>query len=266
MINLRIVERLEQFWYNLVLTMPSVEKIDGATVTCYPELPTFHYNHAAIINVKNKDAEALLERVTKHFQSRNFPYTCFRISPLTRPKTFTSLLEKKGFKRKLVESVMVFKGKQPENKLDLSIKVEEISESKIDVYSDLFLENFEMPMRWKSGIDRLALNWMEQGWKCYLAYAKKKPVGTCLLLSLNRTGGIFNVGTLKKYRRLGIGTALTVRALTDSIDEGNSLHILEAKKGGNAEHLYKKIGFEIDHTISYFAKENIVRNVTSRTI
>jgi ribosomal protein S18 acetylase RimI-like enzyme len=256
MINLRIVERLEEFWYNLILTIPFAEEINGAAVTCYPELPIFHFNHAAAINIDNKEAEALLERVTEHFQSRNFPYTCFRTSPLTRPKTFTSLLEMRGFEKKLEELVMVFKGKQLDDQLNPDIKVEEVTETEIDVYSKLFLINFEIPMKWKRGVDRLALNWMEQGWKCYLAYFKGKPVGTCLLSSLNGTGGIFNVGTLKEHRRRGVGTALTVHALTDSIEEGNSLHTLETLKGGNAEHLYKKIGFKTEHTISYFAKEN----------
>jgi len=175
--------------------------------------------------------------------------------PLTSPKTFTSLLENNGFERKLEESVMVFKGKQLEDKLNPDIKVKEISEREIDVYSELFLTNFEMPIEWKKGLDKLALNWIQQGWKCYLAYVREKPVGTCLLSSLSRTGGIFNIGTLKEYRRRGIGTTLTVRALIDSIDEGNGLHTLETVKEGNAERLYKKIGFEIAHSISYFVKE-----------
>ena len=80
-------------------------------------------------------------------------------------------------------------------------------------------------------------------------------MGTCLLSSLSGIGGIFNVGTLKEYRRRGIGAALTLQAVMDSIDEGNDLHILETVKGGNTEHLYRKIGFEIFHAISYFVKE-----------
>jgi len=60
---------------------------------------------------------------------------------------------------------------------------------------------------------------------------------------------------LKKYRRRGIGTTLTVHALINSIKEGNSLHTLEATKGGNAERLYRRIGFETDHTTSWFIKK-----------
>jgi GNAT superfamily N-acetyltransferase len=257
---LRITERLEEFWHNFVLTIPYAKKVNGAVVTCYPELPVFHFNHAATINVEDREVEGLLKKATKFFQSRGCPYVCFRTSPLTRPKTFTSLLEDNGFKKKLEESIMVFKGKQLENKLNSDVKIKEISTMEIDVYTELFLTNFEMPIEWKKGVDRLALNWIHQGWKCYLAYVREKPVGTSLLSSWNRTGGIFNVGTLKKYRRRGIGTSLTLCALMDSIDEGNNLHTLETIKGGNAERLYKKIGFETVHSISYFVKEIMPKN------
>lgn len=255
MIGLKIIERHEQFWHKFVLTIPFAEEVKGAVLTCYPELPAFHFNHAASINVKDEETDHLLKMVTKYFQARGSIDVCFRTSPITRPRTFISFLENNGFERKLEESVMVFKGKHLKDKLNPEIKIEEISEREIDVYAELFLTNFEMPTEWKKGIKRLALNWIQQGWKCYLAYSKEKPVGTCLLSSLGRTGGIFNVGTLKEYRRQGIGTTLTVRAIMDSIDEGNSLHTLETDKGGNAERLYEKIGFESDHTISYFARE-----------
>jgi GNAT superfamily N-acetyltransferase len=252
---LRIIKRLERFWHNFVLTIPFAEEINGAVLTCYPELPAVHFNHAANISFKDKEAKDLLNRVTKYFLLRGSTYVCFRTSPLTRPKTFTSLLKNNGFERKLKESVMVFKGKQLEDKLNPNITVKEISEGEIDVYTELFLTNFEMPIEWKNGLERLVLNWIQQGWKCYLAYVGEKPVGTSLLSTLNRTGGIFNVGTLEEYRRRGIGTALTIRALIDSIDEGNDLHILETVKGGDSERLYKKIGFVTNHTISYFAKD-----------
>jgi ribosomal protein S18 acetylase RimI-like enzyme len=95
---------------------------------------------------------------------------------------------------------------------------------------------------------------MRKGAKLYLAYVEGKPVGTSGLLSLMKTGGIFFVGTLEEYRRRGIGTTLTAHTVMDSIREGNDLHTLQTEKGGNAERLYRKIGFVTDHTISYYVK------------
>jgi hypothetical protein len=41
----------------------------------------------------------------------------------------------------------------------------------------------------------------------------------------------------------------------ESIKEGNDLHTLQTAKGGNAERLYKKVGFEVDHIVSWYVKE-----------
>jgi len=251
------VERLEQFWHSLVLTVPWSTDIDGAIVIHCPEMPVPLFNNATRINVKEDEAENLLNRVLNYFSSKRFPFACFRISPLTRPRSFTSLLEHHGFERKPEheQSVMVFKGKLLEDRLNRAINVKEISEDEIDLFDRLLITSFEMPIEWKEVFDKINLEWMRKGAKHYLAYVEGKPVGTTTLISLMKTGGIFNVGTLKEYRRRGIGTTLTVHALMDSIDERNDLHTLQATKGGNAERLYQKIGFQIDHTISYFVKK-----------
>lgn len=254
---MRSVERLEKFWHNLISEQKLAwgTDVNGAVVAYYPEVPIYPLNHAADINVSEDEAESLLNRVTEYFLSKGFPYACFRISPLTHPRSFTSLLEDHGFERKDEQSVMVFKGKKVEDKLNPEVKVKEITESEIDLFDKFLLTIFEMPFQWKEGFDRLMLERKRKGVKIHLAYVAGKTVGTCALFSSMKTGGIFAVGTLKEYRRRGIGTTLTLHAVIDSINEGNDLHTLQAEKGGYVERLYKKIGFEIDHIISYFVKK-----------
>jgi len=239
----------------MLLTFPWTTDLNSAVLIYYPEVPFFVLNHAADINVNEDEAENLLNRVTEYFLSRGFPFVCFRVSPLTRPKSFTFLLESHGFERKAEHSIMVFKGEGLENKLNPEVKMKEISENEIDLYSKILIATFEMPVEWKKGWDKFTLEFMRKGAKCYLAYMDGRPVGTSAMFSLKKTGGIFNVGTLKEHRRRGIGTTLTVRALIDSIKKGDNLHTLQTVKGGDAERLYKKIGFEIDHMISWFIKK-----------
>jgi GNAT superfamily N-acetyltransferase len=254
---LRNVERLEKFWHNLVLTLPWVIDMNGAVVIHCPEMPVPLFNNATSINVNEDEAENLLNKVINYFSSRGFPFACFRISPLTHPRSFTSLLECYGFERKPEheQSVMVFKEKPLEDKLNPAVKVEEISKDEIDLFDRLLIRSFKMSIEWKEVFNKINLEWMRKGAKHYLAYVEGKTVGTTTLISLMKTGGIFSVGTLKEYRRRGVGTTLTVHALMDSINEGNDLHTLQATKGGDAERLYQKIGFKIDHTISYFVKD-----------
>jgi len=249
---------LEHFWHNFLLSFPPSKDINGAIVICYPQLPINLSNHVADINVKEYEAEDLLNRVEEYFLSKGAPHVYFRITPLTRPKSFTSLLEEHGFIKETEDLVMVFKGKPMVDKLNPKVKVKEISENEIEVFSSLLLTIFEMPIQWKEGFDQLIRNMLLKVGKNYLAYFEGRPVGTCSLISFKRTGGIFNVGTLKEYRSLGIGTTLTLHAVLDSMSKGKNLHTLQTLKGGNAEQFYKKIGFEIDHTVSWFVKHEII--------
>jgi len=198
--------------------------------------------------------ESLFNRVTENYLSRDFQNVCFRISPITHPKSFTPFLEDQGFERKLDQSVMVLKRKQVHN-LNPDVIIKEISESEIDEYLKLFLTIFEVPIELKEGLCRMFLTRMRRGDKFHLAFIEDKPVGIYDFSSLNRTGGIFSIGTLKEYRRMGIGTTLTLHGIMNSINEGNTLHTLQTDKGGYAERLYETIGFEIDHVVSYFLKE-----------
>ena len=72
---MRNVERLEQFWHNLISEQKVAWGIDmnGAVVAYYPEVPIYPLNHAADINVSEEEAESLLNRVTEYFSSRGFP-------------------------------------------------------------------------------------------------------------------------------------------------------------------------------------------------
>jgi GNAT superfamily N-acetyltransferase len=240
----------------MVLAFSWGTEVNGAVVSCYPEVPISQFNHAADIDVREDEAEDLLEVVTRYFVSKGSQDVRFRTTALTRPRSFSAFLRNHGFARSKEdeESAMRFEGEDLEDKLNPKVNVKEISESEVDVYSKLILTIFEMPFEWKKGVDTFILEIMRKGAKCYLAYVGEKPVGTSALLSFMKTGGVFNVGTLKAYRRQGIGTTLTAHAVMDSITEGNTLHILYTEKEGNPERVYNRIGFETDHTVVWFVK------------
>ena len=244
------VDRLEQFWHDLVLTFPETAQIKGAVACHVPGMPVPIFNHTTSINVKDDDVEDLLKAVIKYSSSKKLPFACFRVSPLTRPTSLSPFLKDHGFKNEEEQSIMMFKGKPSEDKLNPDVKIKEI-----DTFDKLLVTIFEMPTEWKKVIDRLLPIWIQKGARNYMAYAKRRPVGITTLMSSMKTGGIFNVGTLKKYRNHGIGTTLTVKALLDSVNEGNDLHTLQTVKGGNAERLYQQIGFKTDHTVTFFVKK-----------
>jgi GNAT superfamily N-acetyltransferase len=248
------VDRLEQFWHDFVRIFPETVELEGAIVAHWLQIPVIIFNHVTNVNVTEDRAEVLVKTVISHFESKGLPFACFRVSPLTVP-SFISLLERYGFEKELEQSIMVFKGKTSEKILDPNVTVNEIEEDGIDLFDRLMVKGFEMPAEWKEVFDRFVVDWMRKGARNYLAYADGQPVGTISLFSKNKTGCILNVSTLREYRRRGIGTELTRHVVSDSFKEGNDLHTLQTDKGGQAERLYQKLGFKVDHTVSFFVKK-----------
>jgi GNAT superfamily N-acetyltransferase len=248
------VDRLEKNWRDLVQTYPETVELKGATVAHCLQTPDILFNHVTHVNTTEDRAETFLKVIINHFSSRKLPFACFRVSPLT-PPSFVSLLERYGFEKDLEQSIMTFEGKPSNNRPQPNVTIDEIKEDSIDVFDRLMITNFEMPAEWKEVMDKLLVDCMRKGVRNYLAYADGQPVGTISLFSKSRTGCILNVSTLKEYRNRGIGTELTMHAVSDSFKEGNDLHTLQTHKGGDAEKLYRKIGFKVDHTVSFLVKK-----------
>ena len=98
------VGRLEQFWREFA---PSGTDLGNAFLFYNPDMSIWMVNHVACVNVSENEVKSLLNRVIEYYSSRDIPNVCFRISPLTHPKSFTSFLEDQGFERKVDTSVMV---------------------------------------------------------------------------------------------------------------------------------------------------------------
>ena len=56
--------------------------------------------------------------------------------------------------------------------------------------------------------------------------------------------GLYNISTLANYRRLGFGTALTLRPLLDARVQGYRTAILQAQ-GTAGVSVYARLGFEV---------------------
>ena len=249
------IERLERYWHEVLLAFPQTKDVKGAVFACYPEFPISMFNHVADMNIDEDEVEGLLTKASRYFQTRGISFVSLRTTPLTYPKTLGHFLESHNFEKKGESSIMVFKEGRLEDKLSSGVKIGEISESEIDVGSKLAMTVFDFPIEWEKEFNKFQLDWMQKGGRFFVGYVDGKPVGTSFLFSFMKTGGIFTVGTLEEYRKRGIGTTLTVHALMESIKEGNDLHTLQTAKGGNAERLYKKVGFEVDHIASWYVKK-----------
>ena len=254
---MRHVERFRDYWCSLISEQKLARSIElrGSIIAYFPEIPISTFNHVANIGVDEDELEDLLIDLSEFFTSKEINFVSIRVDPSNLTKKFSSILEAKGFRQENAQSVMVFKGATLEVKINREIKIKQISESEINIFNQILLRIFDMPPEWKEGFDKLTLDRIRNGVRFYFAYQDDCIVGICGLFSSKKTGEIFAVGTLEEYRGIGIATTMVFYAIKDSIKIGNDLHTLRTDVDGYPERLYKKMGFEIDHTTSFYVKK-----------
>jgi GNAT superfamily N-acetyltransferase len=76
----------------------------------------------------------------------------------------------------------------------------------------------------------------------YLAYVHGDVAGCATILLDNGIAGVWNVGTLRNYRRKGVASALLVQALTAAISDGYPDSVLIASPMGRP--LYEEMGYQ----------------------
>jgi GNAT superfamily N-acetyltransferase len=75
----------------------------------------------------------------------------------------------------------------------------------------------------------------------YVGYLNGLPVATAQLTVGGGVAGLYNVITVERYRRRGIGTALTTRPLLDARAVGFTTAVLQATAAG--ARVYQQLGF-----------------------
>lgn len=87
----------------------------------------------------------------------------------------------------------------------------------------------------------------------YLARVGQEPVGITILYRGERGSQILAVGTLPRYRRHGVASALVRRAISDWQHSGRGFLFLDTRPGSEAERLYQRLGFVQAYIRSIYA-------------
>jgi GNAT superfamily N-acetyltransferase len=104
---------------------------------------------------------------------------------------------------------------------------------------------FEMPQFAVEGLFEVlsALGLTEESpWRNYVGRLDGEAVTTASLAFVAGVAGIYNVATLPKVRRRGLGTAMTIAALREARELGYRIGILQSSAVGTS--IYRRLGFE----------------------
>ncbi len=124
-------------------------------------------------------------------------------------------------------------------------------EEMVHVWGATFTRGYGMPPEWEPAIHDIAVKLgSDFPVRNYLGYWNGEPVATSSLFFGAGVAGIYNVSTLPRARRKGIGAALTLRPLQDARERGYRIGVLQSSALGFP--VYRQLGFRHLCQIEYF--------------
>lgn len=131
------------------------------------------------------------------------------------------------------------------------IRNKRVERSNIDEWIDVYCTSFEFG-KYREEIRRVICNSFER-LHLYLAYVGNSPAGCASLFEKNSFLGLYCLGTLPKYRRAGIATAL-ISIATNVAKERDLRLLVQSFKSGEFISYYIKRGFTQIYTKNVYTK------------
>jgi GNAT superfamily N-acetyltransferase len=193
------------------------------------------------------DPDHLIDAIQQTFAERSMPFVWW-VTQQDSEDGLETKLRSHGFDYDGDESIgmAMALSSQPEPTPSQSASVERISEERdVRIWFATLLESVDASvddrtMDLATTVFSHLANDGLSGWHLYLAHISERPAGTCAL-HLGTTAGLYSVGTVPMARRVGVGTALTKRALDEASSAGYSIASLTAS--GLGARLYEALGF-----------------------
>lgn len=228
-------------------------------------IPDALWNHAAKLGSEGTDINHLVDEVIAFFKKKNRrPAVC--ITSFTRPANLADLLEQSGFKPEGTDAWMFYEKGVPSDSLPVGFSIKQVTSlEEMQVFVDLFDRAHtgapdepygKLPPEYGESLLRFYQHSPTDGTVLhYLGCMNNEPVGYATLIYAGRFAGIYNVGTIPQYRRRGIASALTLRAVTDALIDGVQIVFLITEQGSYNERFYTKLGFTTKFVVRAYVLE-----------
>ncbi len=229
------------------------EEVQGALLL-WSKIKDFYWNYATKINIDEKYPEDLINKIIDFYKTKNRQPAIY-FTPFTKTRNLPDIIGKFGFKLKYKDAWMFYEGAEPKFEMpeNFTIKPAETSEER-KIFIDIFKQSYggatpdepygALPKEYSECIFESFLK-SQKGKNIihYLGILGDKPVSIATLIYSGEFGCIFNVGTIPNYRKKGIGKAMTLNAVADSIKNRAKIVFLQTEQGSFNEKYYTKLGF-----------------------
>jgi len=228
--------------------------IDGAVLLYSNIIDDFFWNYAAQINTTQEGVEELIQKIITFYQKK-VRLSSIYLTSLSQPQNISKYLESCGFKIMFNDAWMINDRKTSSIKKPKDLIIKEVrSIEDMRIFIKVFYESYggasedepygQLPPSYGNALLGSFKNPpTETKIIHYLGFIINKPVGIGTLISSDGFGGIYNVGASSNYRKMGIGSAISLKAVEDSKREGNTTTYLMTEKGSYVEKFYQRLGF-----------------------
>lgn len=187
-----------------------------------------------------------IQDIKKHFREIALPFWWW-VFPGAQSQSTTEMLKAEGFSFvDGIPSLLADLAALPGDRHDTSLQIMQISnKEELSLWEEVSFAGFDFLPETRQQYHRFvaAFN-LSSGspQKCFLACLNEKPAATSLLFLHEKAGGIYFVSTLARFRKKGIGLALTLATMYFAKQSGARLVTLQSSPDGLR--VYQQAGFK----------------------
>jgi GNAT superfamily N-acetyltransferase len=245
-----IVEAVKLHWrLQLGSYFEKVQDIGGAVYNLGKEVEDHFWNYAGMIDTDEKNAKAVIGRV-EAFARDHGRVPAFFIDPSTAPASFSEILRENKYAPG-DDEIWMTAASMPTKQRTSALTIREVkSPGDMKLFVDIFHDSYgmldgnETTTPYSDALNRAFLAPPANvAILHFIGYAGPDPVTVASAYISREGAGLYNVGTHPEHLRKGYGGEISIHAIEHAFSRGARRIILQTELGGNAESLYKRIGF-----------------------
>jgi len=203
------------------------------------------YSYIAPTIEGEKDFESFLSYAFSFFSGGN-EYFILKL-PLNKYfRKNSKIVRNKGFISAFFNVAVMYWEKAKEKLIpNPALRLEYLTEKKINLWLDVFFDAFNYPRSIRNYIGEMVTTQINSGVEFYIAKVSDKVVSCFCAYNDGNIVGIYGVGTKKRYQRRGYATAMLSNYINELAKKDDNIKFcLQVQSNTAAERVYTKIGFE----------------------
>ena len=232
------IESLEKNEYGFISLWSKAIDLDSAKMFLNRNLPDDLLFNRVSASYSRLDHSALVDKALTEFQKAKISPTFFIAEHHTK---LVEELLKKSFRHVNTFNMMRLKEFVPYSGKKTEVSI--VDAKSIPIWISTYMKSFNIDASFKTEVRSRARKCLK-GRNCilYLARFDGEPAGTSLVYVEGGVAGFYCIGTVPRFRGIGIASQMLEMAIKDA--KGSGLHCLQNIESDNVRSFYEKRGFE----------------------